>query len=149
MIMKLIEAIIEMPKGSYLKYEFNKEENILFLDRVLGQPIPYNYGFIPNTLSEDGDPLDIFVITEEPIYPLTKVRAEIIAGIKCMDGGVSDDKLIAILHSESYEYPSIAIHSLIRYLETYKFNFSVEKILDETESLRVYEESLKKFLNKN
>src|SRR5262245_66031466 len=75
-------AIIEIPKGSKLKYELDKRTGLLMLDRVLYSAVHYPacYGFIPQTLAEDGDPLDVLVLMQEPVHPLTIVRSRAIGG---------------------------------------------------------------------
>ncbi len=133
----LVKAIVEIPKNSTYKYEINKESNTLTLDRVLNQPIPENYGFIsnPETLAPDGDALDVFIVSNGPLEPLSEVMVEIVCAYKCMDNGVSDDKLIGILVGEDI----IANLGPIRtYLETYKSDFKVLKFVDEPEAVDIY-----------
>ena len=86
---KTFEALIEIPKGCKAKYELDKETGILRLDRVLytSTVYPANYGFIPRTLAEDGDPLDVLVLCGESIYPMTLVTCYPIGVIKMTDGG--------------------------------------------------------------
>lgn len=92
-------AFIEISKGSNLKYEFDKENQCLVLDRVLHNSniYPYNYGYIPKTLSGDGDPLDIIIICDYAIHPGTMVMCKIIGGIYTEDENGIDDKIIAVL----------------------------------------------------
>src|SRR5829696_1122161 len=82
-----VPAVIEIPKGSKLKYEIDKKTGILILDRVLYSSVHYpaNYGFIPRTLAGDGDALDILVLMQEPVQPLTLVRARAIGGFAMRD----------------------------------------------------------------
>lgn len=136
----VLTAIIEIPQGSYYKYEQDKVDGLLTLDRPLNQPIPYNYGYVPNTLCEDGDPLDIFVMTEDPIHPLTKVKAIPVAVLKCTDNGVSDDKIIAILEGDKFAERGVSI--ICHYLETYKTGFVIKETCDAEEAMKVYEESV-------
>lgn len=95
---KSFEAYIEIPNGSKAKYELDKETGILRLDRVLytSTVYPANYGFIPRTYADDGDPLDVLVLCDETIYPATLVRCYPIGVIKMIDGGLLDEKIIAI-----------------------------------------------------
>lgn len=81
---KNFEALIEIPKGCKAKYELDKETGLLKLDRVLytSTVYPANYGFIPRTLAEDGDPLDVLVLCAEAIYPMTLVTAILSASLK-------------------------------------------------------------------
>ncbi|MDR2530641.1 MAG: inorganic diphosphatase, partial [Oscillospiraceae bacterium] len=89
---------IEIPKGSNKKYELDKDSGLLILDRVLhtATHYPANYGFIPKTLAEDGDPLDVLVICSEVIDPGVLVQCYPIGVIKMEDGGELDEKIIAI-----------------------------------------------------
>jgi inorganic pyrophosphatase len=95
-------AVIEIPKGSKCKYELDKYTGLLMLDRVLytSTHYPANYGFIPRTYADDGDPLDVLVLCSEPIYPLTLIRVYPIGVMRMIDGGKMDDKIIAIPFSD-------------------------------------------------
>ena len=95
-------AVIEIPKGSKKKYELDKETGLIILDRVLhtSTHYPANYGFIPRTYGDDGDPLDVLVLCSEEIDPLTLVRCYPIGYISMLDGGKNDEKIIAIPFSD-------------------------------------------------
>ena len=95
-------AVIEISKNSKNKYELDKETGMLRLDRVLytSTHYPANYGFVPLTLSEDGDPLDVLVLCSEVLDPLTLVRCYPIGYISMLDGGRNDEKIIAIPFSD-------------------------------------------------
>lgn len=95
---KDFEAVIEISKGSKMKYELDKETGLLKLDRVLhtSTHYPANYGFIPRTYADDNDPLDVLVLCSEKIEPLALVRCYPIGVISMVDGGHADDKIIAI-----------------------------------------------------
>ena len=95
---KDFEAVIEITKGSKMKYELDKETGLLKLDRVLhtSTHYPANYGFIPRTYADDNDPLDVLVLCSEKIEPMALVRCYPIGVISMMDGGHADDKIIAI-----------------------------------------------------
>ena len=95
-------AVIEIPKGSKKKYELDKETGLIILDRVLytSTHYPANYGFIPRTYGDDGDPLDVLVVCSESIDPLTLVRCYPIGYISMLDGGKNDEKIIAIPFSD-------------------------------------------------
>lgn len=92
------DAVIEISKGGKNKYELDKEVGILRLDRVLytSTHYPANYGFIPRTLSEDGDPLDVLVMCQEAIVPMTLVRCIPIGVIRMVDNEETDEKIIAV-----------------------------------------------------
>lgn len=91
-------ALIEIPQGSRAKYEIHKASGLLMLDRMLAASMafPLNYGFVPRTLAEDGDPLDIVVLTLLPLEPLCLVKARIVGTLTMTDRGEVDDKLLAV-----------------------------------------------------
>ena len=91
-------VIIECPKGSRVKYEIDKETGLIMYDRVLYSPMHYNtnYGFVPQTLWEDGDPLDVLVLNEEPIVPGALIRCRAIGVLDMIDGGEGDAKILAV-----------------------------------------------------
>ena len=95
-------AVIEISKGSNCKYELDKETGMLRLDRILytATHYPANYGFIPRTYADDGDPLDVLVLCSEPIVPMTLVKVCPIGAMRMIDGGKQDDKIIAIPFSD-------------------------------------------------
>ena len=95
-------AVIEIPKGSSCKYELDKKTGMLRLDRVLytATHYPANYGFIPRTYADDGDPLDVLVLCSEQIFPMTLVKVYPIGVMRMIDGGKLDDKIIAVPFSD-------------------------------------------------
>ena len=95
-------AVVEIPKGSKKKYELDKQTGRILLDRVLhtSTHYPANYGFIPRTYGDDGDPLDVLVLCSEELDPLTLVRCYPIGYISMLDGGKNDEKIIAIPFSD-------------------------------------------------
>ena len=105
-------VVIEIEKGSKCKYELDKETGVLMLDRILytATHYPANYGFIPRTFADDGDPLDVLVLCSQELNPMTIVRCYPIGLITMMDNGHYDDKIIAIPFSDpSYnEYTDIS-----------------------------------------
>jgi inorganic pyrophosphatase len=125
-----IPSVIEIPRGSHLKYEVDKPTGLLRLDRVLYSAVHYpaNYGFIPRTLGEDHDPLDILVLMQEPVEPLTIVRARAIGGLHMSDDMGGDDKIIAVCiddpafsHYERLDQvPSHVSRELDRFFRDYK-----------------------------
>lgn len=94
----IVDAIIEIPKGSRSKYELDKKTGMLRLDRVLYSSVyyPANYGFIPRTYCDDKDPLDILVLAQVNVLPMCIQRAKVIGVMKMIDGGEADDKIIAV-----------------------------------------------------
>src|SRR5687767_10881772 len=97
-IEEAIPSIIEIPKGSKNKYELDKDFGLLRVDRVLFSAVHYpaNYGFIPRTYCDDGDPLDILVLGQEPVHPLTLVEARAIGVMRMRDEKGLDDKIVAV-----------------------------------------------------
>ena len=95
-------VVIEIPKGGKAKYELDKETGMLRLDRILytATHYPANYGFIPRTYADDGDPLDVLVLCSEPIFPMTLVEVYPIGAMRMIDGGKLDDKIIALPFSD-------------------------------------------------
>ena len=102
---KVVNAIIEVPKGSKIKYELDKATGLIKADRILFSSVRYpaNYGFIPQTLCDDNDPLDILVLGQESVVPLCLLRAKPIGVMRMIDENESDDKVIAV-HLDDPEY---------------------------------------------
>jgi inorganic pyrophosphatase len=126
-------AVIEIPQGSKAKYELDKETGFLKLDRILytSTHYPANYGLIPRTLAEDGDPLDVLVLCSETIFPLSLVQCYPIGVISMIDNGDPDDKIIAI----PFKDPTYNTFKDISDLPQHIFNemshfFSVYKALE-------------------
>lgn len=125
-----VNALIEIPQGSRTKYEIDKATGLLRLDRVIYSSFhyPVNYGFIPQTLGEDGDPLDILVLCSQTIQTLCLVEATVIGNMQMIDSGEKDDKIIAVAtndpsvnHFSSIdELPKHFINELRNYFEQYK-----------------------------
>lgn len=123
-------AVIEIPKGSSCKYEMDKDTGMLRLDRLLytSTHYPANYGFIPRTFADDGDPLDVLVICDEPIYPMTLMRVYPIGVMRMIDGGALDDKIIAVPYSDpTYnhirsidELPAHIFDEMMHFFSVYK-----------------------------
>ena len=92
------EVVVEIPKGSKIKYELDKQTGFLKMDRILhtSTHYPANYGFIPKSYADDYDPLDVLVLCSETLYPLTLVKCYAIGVITMIDNGRNDEKIIAI-----------------------------------------------------
>jgi len=101
---EVVNAVIEIPKGSRNKYELDKKHGLIRLDRVLYSPFfyPVDYGLIPQTYYDDGDPFDIMVIMREPVYPLTLIEARPIGIMKMNDSGDKDWKVLAVPVDDPY-----------------------------------------------
>src|SRR6185369_3311966 len=123
-------AIIEIPKGSTNKYELDKETGLLKLDRVLYSAVyyPADYGFIPRTYCDDGDPLDVLVLGQEPVHPLTIVEARAIGVMRMRDEKGVDDKIVAVsVHDPAFadytnkdQLPAHVLRQVRRFFEDYK-----------------------------
>lgn len=126
-------AVIEIKKGSKTKYELDKATGLIILDRILytSTHYPANYGFIPRTLADDGDPLDVLVLCNEPIDPMVLVRCYPIGVITMLDNGKNDEKIIAI-PAEDPTYNSYkSIEELpAHWFEEMRHFFSVYKQLE-------------------
>lgn len=126
----IVNGLIEIPQGSRAKYEIDKKTGLLKLDRVIFSSFhyPVNYGFIPQTLGQDGDPLDILVMCSESIQPLCLVEASVIGNMQMIDNGEKDDKIIAVATKDPTvnhittmnELPKHFIAVLKNYFEQYK-----------------------------
>jgi inorganic pyrophosphatase len=146
-----VPSVIEIPRGSQLKYEVDKPTGLLRLDRVLYSAVHYpaNYGFIPRTYAEDGDPLDILVVMDQPVEPMTIVRARPIGGLSMVDDKGKDDKIVAVcIDDPAYaEYerladlPSHLMKELDRFFRDYKTleekHVDVEQFYDRKHALDV------------
>jgi inorganic pyrophosphatase len=146
-----LPTVIEIPRGSHLKYEVDKPTGLLRLDRVLYSAVHYpaNYGFIPRTHGEDDDPLDVLVLMQEPVEPLTIVRARAIGGLRMVDDKGGDDKIIAVCVDDpaysDYErldqLPQHVTRELDRFFRDYKLledkRVEVEEFYDKQHALAV------------
>jgi inorganic pyrophosphatase len=123
-------AFIEIPKGSKVKYELDKDTGLLRVDRILFSAVHYpaNYGFIPQTYCDDGDPLDVLVLCQEPVEPMCIMRARAIGLMQMRDEKGLDDKVIAVhlddpaynQYSHIREVPPHTLLELRRFFEDYK-----------------------------
>ena len=91
-----LEVIVEIPKGSHVKYEYDKKTQRIICDRILSTPFFYffNYGYVPNTLSEDGDPLDVVLLMEDALFPGCSIRCRVLGVLETSDEKGTDPKLI-------------------------------------------------------
>jgi inorganic pyrophosphatase len=123
-------AVIEIPFGSSVKYELDKDSGLIKLDRVLYSAAyyPANYGFIPQTLAEDDDPLDVLVFCQETVVPLTLIHARTIGIMTMVDAGRKDHKIISVAiddpefneYREATEMPAHRLRMLQRFFQDYK-----------------------------
>jgi len=129
----MLRAIVEMPMGTRYKYEVDKASGGLILDRPVKKPVTSNYGYIVNTLADDGDPLDVFIAAVEPLPALTTVSIEIVGIIKCKDGGKQDDKVLAYVKDDSFSRSQINLTEFTQetlwYLQNYKDGLEIGEVL--------------------
>jgi inorganic pyrophosphatase len=144
-------AVIEIPKGSTNKYELDKETGLLRLDRVLYSAVyyPADYGFIPRTYCDDGDPLDVLVLGQEPVFPLTIVEARAVGVMRMRDEKGIDDKILAISvrdpsfseYSHQNQLPTHVMRQVRRFFEDYKVlenkQVVVEDLLGPEDALKI------------
>jgi len=153
---EFLNGIIEIPRGSRAKYEVDKESGLIKLDRVIYASMyyPLNYGFIPQTLGEDGDPLDIVVLTQVSVVPLCLIPSTVIGVMQMIDRGVADEKIIAVAeHDPSVsdiknvkDLPPYLLAELRHFFENYKTlenkKVVINEFLSREEAFRVIEGSL-------
>jgi len=150
---------IEISKGGKNKYELDKETGLLILDRVLytSTHYPANYGFIPRTLADDDDPLDVLVICQEAIAPMTLVKCYPVGVIKMVDGNSIDEKIVAIPTKDPSllgirdvsELPKHTFNEMSHFFEVYKTlentETSVTEVGGREEAVRVIAESIESY----
>ena len=136
----VINVLIEIPGGSKNKYEFDKDMNAFALDRVLFASVqyPFDYGFVPNTLADDGDPLDGMVMMDEPTFPGCVIAARPIGMLEMIDGGDRDEKILCVptedpRYKEVKSLKDVAPHRLEEIAEFFRTYKNLEK--KETEIL--------------
>lgn len=136
----VVNVLIEIPAGSKNKYEFDKDMQAFALDRVLFASVqyPFDYGFIPNTLADDGDPLDGMVIMDQPTFPGCVIAARPIGMLEMIDGGDRDEKLLCVpvedpRYADVKTLSDIAPHRLDEIAEFFRTYKNLEK--KETEIL--------------
>jgi inorganic pyrophosphatase len=160
-----VNALVEIPQGSRSKYEVDKATGLLRLDRVIYSSFQYpiNYGFIPQTLGKDGDPLDILILCSQSIQPMCLVEANVIGNMQMIDQGKKDDKIIAVAAkdpsvnhiSRIEELPNHFLLELKNFFEQYKVLENKKVEIDEfqdkdtacliiREAIEFYKENFKK-----
>lgn len=152
-------AVVEIEKGSKQKYELDKKTGLLMLDRILytSTHYPANYGFIPHTLAEDNDPLDVLIVCSEGLIPLSLVKCYPIGIITMIDGGSVDEKIIAIpVTDPNYntykcisDLPAHVFEEMRHFFQVYKQlenkTTAVECVADRGEAVIAIEKALKRY----
>ncbi|MFA3783328.1 inorganic diphosphatase [Melioribacteraceae bacterium 4301-Me] len=159
---EIVNAVIEIPEGSQIKYELDKKSGMIRVDRILFSAVyyPANYGFIPQTFCDDGDPLDILVICSATVDPLCIIEAKVLGLMRMIDGEEYDDKIISVAKNDmSVNYidnleqlPPHTTIQLKRFFEDYKKlehkNVIVEQFFGKDEAYKVINNSIKLYKDK-
>ncbi|MGP1414248.1 MAG: inorganic diphosphatase [Bacillales bacterium] len=152
-------SVIEISKGSKNKYELDKESGMLILDRVLytSTHYPHNYGFIPCTLAGDNDPLDVLVMCQEPIVPLTLVRCFPIGVVEMSDQGLPDEKIISVCYDDPdlncytdiSDLPVHVLNEICHFFKVYKQlegkSTSITNIFGRKEAEKIIQECMDRY----
>ncbi len=152
-------TIVEIPMGSSIKYELDKKTGMLRMDRMLYSAVfyPANYGFIPQTYAEDEDPLDVLVLCQESLYPLTIVTARAIGVMTMMDTGKRDHKILAVAVDdpefngchEPTDLPPHRLMMLRRFFQDYKYlegkSVEVDEIQPASNAFPIIEDALQRY----
>ena len=160
-----MDVYIEVSKNSKVKYEYDKEKGMLIVDRILHNTnvFPYNYGFVPNTLSQDGDPLDVIVLCDCELVPGCIAKCKILGGIDVSDEEGQDDKIICVLDDkldpkskklqEVMDINEQELENILYFLRRYKDGengkyINVGEVYNRERAMEIVEESYSNF-NKN
>lgn len=152
-------AVVEIPMGSSVKYELDKKTGLLRVDRILYSAVyyPANYGFVPQTFAEDDDPLDVLVLCQEPVAPLSLIAARAIGIMTMVDSGKQDHKVLAVAlgdpefnhFREARELPPHRLNMLRRFFQDYKVlegkAVEVEEFRPAAETRPVIEDALERY----
>ena len=153
-------CVIEIPKGSKKKYELDKETGLIQLDRILytSTHYPANYGFIPRTYGDDGDPLDVLLLCAEPLEPMSLVRAYPIGVINMIDSGHNDEKIVAIpfndpnynMYTDISDLPRHIFDEMRHFFTVYK-NLenkatAVDEVTPRANAIKVMEEAIDRYV---
>ena len=153
-------CVVEISKGSKKKYELDKETGFIILDRILytSTHYPANYGFIPRTLGDDNDPLDVLLLCAEPLEPLSLVRAYPIGVISMIDNGRNDEKIIAIpfddpnnnQYTNIDQLPSHVFDEMRHFFSVYKSlekkETAVNEVQDRDEAIKVIKSAIENYI---
>lgn len=162
----IVDFLVEVPHQSNVKYEYDKKKGFLRCDRILHSSMVYpgNYGYIPNTLARDGDPIDLLMLSEHPIVPMTLVRVKIIGALKMTDEKGTDEKLLAVpdrsidpYYDDVNDINDIPKHLLVKikhFFEHYKDTepnkwVKISGWADKKEAVELYLDSINNYKNNN
>jgi inorganic pyrophosphatase len=156
-----VDVLIEISKNSHIKYEYDKEKNSLICDRILHTPFKYffNYGFIPNTLSLDGDPIDVVVLMDDELLPASYIKCKFIGVLETSDESGIDPKIIMCpsfkidptysLINDISDVSSITKNKIHYFFSHYKDlenkQVTIGDFKNKDEAIQLYEESIKRF----
>ncbi|MBQ9375158.1 MAG: inorganic diphosphatase [Ruminococcus sp.] len=150
-------AVIEIPKGSKVKYELDKETGLLRMDRILytSTHYPANYGFIPRTYADDGDPLDVLVLCSEALEPMSLVKCYPIGVISMVDSGATDEKIICIpegdprynVYRDITNLPKHIFDEMSHFFAVYKNLEHKETVIDDVKGEKKAKEVIKKCID--
>ena len=157
---KSFYAVIEITKGSKIKYELDKKSGLLRLDRILytSTHYPANYGFIPRTYGDDNDPLDVLLLCAEPLEPMSLVRAYPIGVITMIDNGRQDEKIIAIpfddpnynMYTNISELPPHIFEEMRHFFSVYKSlenkKTAVNEVRPREDAIKIIEQSINTYI---
>lgn len=157
-----VTTVVEIPRGDKVKYELDKKSGLIKADRILFSSVVYpaNYGFIPQSYGDDNDPLDVLVLMQEPVVPLTILRTRPIGLMKMIDQDQDDDKIISVhLDDPAYsdyhnieELPAHLLRELRQFFEEYKTlenkAVKVDKFLGPGDAKSVIQQSMEHYRNK-
>ncbi len=155
-------VVIEIPKGSRVKYELDKPSGLLRVDRMLYSAViyPANYGFLPRSYCDDKDPLDVLVLCNEPVQPLSMMKARAIGAMRMLDQGEQDDKVIAVHVSdpafEEYtdisQLPSHTMREIKRFFQDYKTlekkEVQIDELMGRDDAVQVVKEAFQMYREK-
>jgi len=156
-----VDVYIEISKNSHIKYEFNHKKNILVCDRILHTPFsyPFNYGFIPNTLSLDNDPIDVIVLMDDELIPGCSIKCKFLGCLETRDDEGVDPKLIMCpcdkidpTYKSIHDIHDIPAHTIEKIRYFYKHYKDLEhkqveigNILDKNAAIRIYKKSCENY----
>ncbi len=155
-------CVVEIPKGSKKKYELDKETGLIILDRILytSTHYPANYGFIPRTYGDDGDPLDVLLVCSQALEPMTLVRAYPIGVINMIDSDHNDEKIIAIpfndpnynMYTDIDQLPKHVFDEMRHFFSVYKNlenkTTAVDEVSARDAAVRVVDEAIDRYVDK-